>query len=113
MNEPDSPEVYGEVVAGLVIPYTECREWFKRMYNVYPKEDYSDNLTIMWDLMDIGSDHDDSDNVIAIPSQDESVVDFMFVTQSARGPFRGLKDIMKPGEKEEEVRELLSREIGQ
>ena len=124
-SEADYPEAHGAIAGGLVIPYKEGWEWFKRRYDEDLDEDHSEDLTILWHLAGAARRHGyPLGNLVPVLRQDEHVYEFMWITQRVRGEFRNtgpseiyvlqddLKDVVQPGEKEETARGLLFDEFG-
>lgn len=87
--------------------------------------DHSDDITIIWYLLDDISKHGYSLRLIQALDTHPATLDLLVITQGTRGRFpnagpRGiegvlqddLKEILKPGEHEEKVRKVLLQEFG-
>lgn len=125
-NDGDSfPEVRERINGGFVIPYAVGVAWFERKCKIKLNPDHREDLSVLVnldkDLTERGLPYD----IEFAHRTDVRWNDFLLVTQWISGPFTNLgvpgssevtqddlKDILKPGEEEEEARKVILREYG-
>ena len=121
MPEPLSfpTKLYKQIIGDLFIPYSEGTAWIKRRYNVNLAENHSTDLTILARLVQILDANHYSCDVTIVQGQDPMELNILFPTQQIRGDFLNigppgeeviqdnLKDVLKPGQQEERIRQVL------
>ena len=136
MNVPDPPPPHqpqsdeepdrwrGQVASGLFIPYSESTTWLKKKHGVDLSGDPSRGLTVLANMLGEVIEYGYYGNFEVVSGQDPGRFDLLFVTQRIRGQFLnvepageevlqgGFKEIMKPGELEEEVHDVLLQVFG-
>lgn len=98
--------------------------WLKREHNLALNPDHSEDLTIPWYLSDAIEDRDYPYDLELVRPQG-SEYEMMLVTQWAGGPFVNigppgeeevlqgdLKEILKPGAREDEARDTVLQGLG-
>ena len=121
---PPPIEVFKKIVGGLIISYADGWEWFKRKYGIELDKDHSEDLSIPSELETTIQELGYPAEVEFAPRQVTGESDFVVVTQVAHGLFENftpqelevvqdnLKDMLKPGEREEKAREIIFQVYG-
>lgn len=80
--------IYNKIIAGVIIPYSEGISWFKRTHNVSLAQEHSQVVTILFHLGRAIEDYGYSNVMDLARRGDTQMLDFMFITQQAQGPFQ-------------------------
>lgn len=123
--EPGKPRFQAEIIGGLVIPREEGWKWWNRAKHDNHEGQYSQDLTIVADLSEVIEELGYPYTIELAQRRYEPWCDFLVVTQWVAGPFlnvgptgilevvqANLKDILKAGKREEDVRELMFEKFG-
>ena len=119
-----------EIGGGLVIPHSEALKWYIRKYNrdLSHLSSLSVDLTIFSKMLVPIQQHGYDIVLVAGPDTKPGVNDILLITRRVHGEFLhtgwnvqdqmhevvqdDLKDILKPGEAEDRVRDVLSQNFG-
>jgi len=99
--------------------------WVKRVHGGTLNPDHSQDLSIPWYLSQVIHDHSYPYDIEQVRPQGARLYDTLLVTQWAGGNFvnagppgveevlqDNLKEILKPGPREDEAREIIFQELG-